>query len=137
MTAAYPCPTSLPVTTINPIPATTVNDQTAASRVSTFVTVTRIPTDSEIDRTPPVWLLVTVVAVVVVAIACTCVCLVVITLMLKKGLQQGTHAKKGRLQNIIIEDELYSQASVKSYKSSDSVKSKVGIAIISKCLSVY
>ena len=134
MTVAYPCPTSLPTTTtISPIPATTVNDQTAAS---TYVTVTQTPTNFDIDRTPPIWLIVTIIVVAVVVImTCTCVCLVLTTVMLKKQVQQGTHAKKGNLRNIVVQDELHSQSSVKSYESSVSVKSKVG-QYTSSCHSV-
>ena len=121
--AAYPCPTSPPASpSVLSIPSLS----TASSPLiaSTLITVTQIPTNSKIDRTLPVdlpiWLIVTIVVVAVLAMTCTCVLVTAILMLKKRG--STTHARKGNLRNIIIQNEIYDQASIKSHQS---VKLKV------------
>jgi hypothetical protein len=128
--AAYPCPTSSPVNpSVSRIPSPSTATQRNPLIGSTLIAVTetQIPTNTEIDQTLPIWLIVTVAAVIV-AFAMTCTCVLVTAILIFK--KRGTRATKENLRNIIIQNEIYDQASIKTL--TQSIKLKVYL-----CLLIY
>ena len=125
MSADFPCPTSLPMSVLSMMPTLSSMEQTTASStppmVPSTVHVTQTPTNSP-DLALPLWLLITIIVAGVIGLTVTCTCVLGIAIFVIR--KQSTSAKKGNLHNIIIQNEIDDQASI---KSSLSVKQKVGL----------